>query len=104
MPSSFGALLSFSGVKTECFLGEVDLAAALWGSFVCSVFRDGMVYECLDELGSVSLFFLCLLFSDLGHVGETSWTGMQRESGWSMYKFQLLVFIYLFVSFYRYLR
>lgn len=37
----------FPGVKTECFRGEVGSAAALWCSFVCSVFRDGLVYECL---------------------------------------------------------
>lgn len=56
----FWSFLSISGIKTECFRGEVGSAAALWGSFVCSVFRDGVVYECLDEVGSVSLLFSCV--------------------------------------------
>ncbi|KAJ6124911.1 hypothetical protein N7471_012228 [Penicillium samsonianum] len=53
----------------DCFLGEVGSAAALWDSFVCSVFRDGLVYE-------------------------YPWMRL-RELGWSIYKFQLLVFTYL---------
>lgn len=41
----FWSFSFFSCLKMDCFLGEVRSAAALWDSFVCSVFRDGLVYE-----------------------------------------------------------
>lgn len=40
-------------------------------------------------------YFLVFLFSDLGHVGKRH--GLACRGSW---KFQLLVFIYLFISFY----
>lgn len=63
----------FSQSQNGLLLGIGGSAAALWDSFVCPVFTDGLVYGYPDEVGSLLSFFSSSMFcfySDLGHVGE----------------------------------
>lgn len=73
-------LYFFFQSQNGLLLGIGGSAVALWDSFVCPVFTDGLVYGYPGEVGKSFVIFVCLQYSVflcLGSCWGTSWTGIQ---------------------------